>query len=170
MGVLNKADFYYGALLSELINSGFAPAIFEKGDIRRIYSLSNDHGDFVIYAKYASNTSSQNSHTIRWQFSFTDDELDRIRSFYKSPKQHYFAFICGVNELKGSEIAILPLAETMECLGLGHHKPPLRITIKSAKGKRGLGVYGTGRADKIDGKPNWIRVPRDIISCFNQTG
>jgi len=27
---LNKNDFYYGALLSKLVNSGFAPAIVEK--------------------------------------------------------------------------------------------------------------------------------------------
>ncbi|MED0701537.1 MULTISPECIES: hypothetical protein [Aeribacillus] len=49
---LAKADFYYGALLSQLVNSGFAPTIIERGDTRRIYSLSNDFSDFKVYAKY----------------------------------------------------------------------------------------------------------------------
>lgn len=51
---LPKADFYFGSLLTRLVNSGFAPAIIEEGEKRRIYSLANDFGDYTVYAKYAS--------------------------------------------------------------------------------------------------------------------
>lgn len=53
---LNKNDFYYGALLSKLVNSGFAPAIVEK-EVKdaRLYLVSNDYGDYSIYTKYISN-------------------------------------------------------------------------------------------------------------------
>ncbi len=46
---LAKADFYYGALSSQLTNNNFAPAIIEPGDSRCIYSIEND---FKIYEKY----------------------------------------------------------------------------------------------------------------------
>lgn len=54
MGVLSKADFYCGALLSGLINSGFAPAIIEQAENRRLYNITENTGDYMIYSKYAS--------------------------------------------------------------------------------------------------------------------
>lgn len=53
--MLAKADFYYGAFLSQLVNSGFASAIIENSDKRRIYKLATDYGDFKVYTKYLSN-------------------------------------------------------------------------------------------------------------------
>lgn len=49
------SDFYFGALLSRLIQTGFAPAIFESGNNRRIYSLTNNYGDYKLYAKHLAN-------------------------------------------------------------------------------------------------------------------
>ena len=51
MSILRKADFYYGAMLSCLINNGLAPMIIEPGDSRRIYSLTTNNDDYKIYAK-----------------------------------------------------------------------------------------------------------------------
>ena len=45
MGAVRKADFYFGSMLSCLINNGLAPAIIEPGDSRRIYKLTTDNGD-----------------------------------------------------------------------------------------------------------------------------
>lgn len=52
--MLAKADFYYGAFLSQLVNNWFAPAIIEHSDKRRIYKLATNYGDFKVYTKYVS--------------------------------------------------------------------------------------------------------------------
>lgn len=52
--MLAKADFYYGAFLSQLVNNWFAPAIIENSDKRRIYKLATNYGDFKVYTKYVS--------------------------------------------------------------------------------------------------------------------
>ncbi|MED1863955.1 hypothetical protein P4V41_10885 [Fictibacillus nanhaiensis] len=170
MGTLSKADFYYGALLSELISSGFCPAIFEQGETRRIYSFENDHGDYQIFAKYSSKPSPSQRKDIQvWHFSFSTDELQKIRTYEDGKKKHYFALICGRSELKGSELALLSLEDVKDCLGMDYPSCAYRITIKFERGKKGLGAYGTGRADKdIDGRNNMRKVSRDLTSFFQE--
>ena len=85
MGAVRKADFYFGAMLSCLINEGWAPAIIEPGDSSRVYSITTDFGDFQIYAKYKSNGSgSQDTHS--WHFQFTPDEIRKIGALSKEKK------------------------------------------------------------------------------------
>lgn len=169
MGVLSKADFYYGALLSGLINSGFAPAIIEQADNRRLYSITANTGDYMIYAKYASEPLARKNKEVQlWQFVFVQDEIEIIRQFLESNKRYYFALICGKKEFKGSEIALLSLQDVQDCLDYNYVRDSYRITIRSEKGKHGLRAYGTGRADKLNGVDNTIRLSRDILSCFQK--
>lgn len=42
MSTLKEADFYYGAVLSTLINKGICPALIEKGKDRQIYSFTTN--------------------------------------------------------------------------------------------------------------------------------
>ncbi|MGG3792525.1 hypothetical protein [Geobacillus thermodenitrificans] len=168
MGVLSKSDFYYGALLSNLINSGFCPAIIEQGENRRIYTFTNDSGEYLIFAKYVSKPLPRQNEDVQiWQFTFSQEEIEKIRKYEDSNIRHYFALICGRKGLKNSEIALLSLNDIKDCLDVDYQRPSYRITIKSEKGKHGLRAYGTGRADKnLDGSDNTIRLPRDIASCF----
>ena len=39
MSILKEADFYYGAVLSTLINRGICPALVESGKDRQIYDF-----------------------------------------------------------------------------------------------------------------------------------
>ena len=39
MSILKEADFYYGAVLSTLINRGICPALVESGEDRQIYDF-----------------------------------------------------------------------------------------------------------------------------------
>ncbi|MGG0936980.1 hypothetical protein ABHN11_12830 [Brevibacillus centrosporus] len=167
MSIVRKADFYFGSMLSGLINNGLAPAIIEPGESRRIYSIATDKGDYLVYAKYVSAPlKRQNKETQLWQFVFSPDEIDYIQNFEENNKSIYFALICGQERLQDSEIAILTLGEAKDCLDLKFKRDSYRITIKSEKGIHGLKAYGTGRADILDGKDNTIRVPRDMLACF----
>lgn len=94
------------------------------------------------------------------------DEIELIRKVSESNKRCYFALVCGKKEFKGSEIALLSLSDARDCLDFDYVRDSYRITIRSEKGKHGLGAYGIGRADKLDGRDKTIRVPRDILSFF----
>lgn len=166
MGAVRKADFYYGSMLSCLINNGLAPAIIEPGDSRRIYKMMTDNGDYQIYAKYVSSPlRRQKKDAQLWQFIFSPDEVEYIRSYVGNGKL-YFVLICGRDKLQDSEIAILSLDEVRDCLDVDYDRESYRITIRWEKGTHGLKAYGTGRADILDGKDNTIRIPRDILSYF----
>ncbi|WP_026801329.1 hypothetical protein [Pontibacillus halophilus] len=162
MTTIRKADFYYGSLLSVFINNGMAPAIVEPGENRRIYSVTTDNGEYEIYTKYVSSPGSRkNNHTKTWTFSFSTEEMERIKQYQDNGKKYTFAFVCGQhNKMQDSEIAILTLEQAKDCLDIGFQRESHRITVKAVKGKNGLRVYGTGRADKLEGKDNTLRIKR----------
>lgn len=136
VGVVRKADFYYGSMLSCLINNGLAPAIIERGDSRRRYSLVTNKGEYNIYAKYVSAPiKRQNKDTQLWQFIFSREEVEDIKNYEENEngKKLYFVLICGREKLQDSEIAILSLDEAKDCLDIDYERENYRITIKWEK-------------------------------------
>jgi len=170
MTTIRKADFYYGSLLSVFINNGMAPAIVEPGENRRIYSVTTDQGEYEIYTKYVSTPGTRkNNHTRTWTFSFSTEELERIKQYQDNGSKYAFAFVCGQhNKMQNSEIAILTLEQAKDCLDIGFQRENHRITIKSVKGKQGLRVYGTGRADQLNGKDNTLRIKRVTLPLIEE--
>ncbi|MCA1180449.1 hypothetical protein MH050_09320 [Bacillus licheniformis] len=138
--MLAKADFYYGAFLSQLVNSGFAPAIFENSEKRRIYKLSTNYGDYKVYTKYVSKQSNKGQNRM-WHFPFNLDEVNNIQ---QDQSINMFAFICGVEDLVNSEIVILSREEFNQCIGVGFKTENRRVSVKSEKGAWNHLVYGTG--------------------------
>lgn len=144
--MLAKVDFYYGAFLSQLVNSGFVPAIIENSDKRRIYKLATDYGDFKVYTKYVSKQANKGQNKL-WHFPFNTDELNNI---LQDESINMFAFICGVADLVNSEIAILNREQFNECIGIGFKTENRRVSVKSEKGAWNYLIYGTGLELKVD--------------------
>lgn len=169
MPKLTKADFYYGSLLSLMLSNGVKPALFEENEDRRIYSFATNKGDYLLYMKYVSSpTKRENKDVQLWQFNFSEDEVNRIKELKEKEqgKELLFALICGKQELKDSEIAVLKFDEVIDCLGINNDKninESFRISIRYEKNAKGLRVYGNGRDEKINGKDNTIRIERDRI-------
>lgn len=158
---LVKADFYFGALLSQMVNSGFAPAIIEEGEKRRVYSLSNNYGDYKIYAKYVSKPDNDKLDSKRWDFTFSPEELANIQK-EEDINQYIFAFVCGLEELIDSELVFLTNKELIECAGYGYQTNNHRISVKLVKGRRNFDVYGTGLDDKQEGKVTSKQITRNL--------
>lgn len=144
--MLAKADFYYGAFLSQLVNSGFAPAIIENSDKRRIYKLATNYGDFKVYTKYVSKQANKGQDKL-WHFPFNTDELNNI---LQDESINMFAFICGVEDLVNSEIAILNREQFNRCIGVDFKTENRRVSVKSEKGSWNYLLYGTGLELKVD--------------------
>ncbi len=168
MSVVRKADFYYGALMSVLINNGIVPVIIERGESRRIYTMTTNKGNYEIYAKYVSSPIKRKNKDVKlWHFNFSYDEVQSIKNYEEKDKNYYFALICGYQDnFQESEIAILTLEQVKNCLDIDYKRESYRISIKVEKGGHGLKVYGTGRSDILNGKDNTIRVQRDLVSSL----
>lgn len=170
MTKIRKADFYYGSLLSFFINNGIAPAIVEPGESRRIYSVTTDQEEYEIYTKYASMPGKRkNEHIKIWTYSFSGEELERVKQCQKNGDKYLFAFICGAHDkMQNSEIAVLTLEQAKDCLGLDFKRESYRITVKAVKGGQGLRVYGTGRTDQLNGKDNTLRIKRGALPMIEE--
>lgn len=70
------------------------------------------------------------------------------------------ALICVKEGLKDSEIA---LVDSMDCMGIGTGIKSYRINIKAVDNKHGLRMYESGRSDRLNGKDNTVKVPRDAM-------
>lgn len=158
--MLSKADFYYGAFLSKLVNSGFAPAIIEKSENKRIYKLSTNFGDYIVYTKYLSKQANRGQNKL-WNFPFNLDELNKI---LQDEAINMFAFICGVEDLVNSEIVILNREQFKHCIGVDFKVDNHRISVKSEKGTRNYLVYGTG----VELKNNPLKITKNLNNRLSE--
>ncbi|WYP26036.1 hypothetical protein NSQ54_17170 [Alkalihalobacillus sp. FSL W8-0930] len=163
---LSKQDFYFGALLSLLVKTGFVPAIIEEGESNQIYKITTNY-DYVFYSKYLSKTSSESKKDSTWQFQFSELELKRIRDL--SPNEKFiFAFVCGRLGLRESEIAFLSIKELQECLGIDYQTPNRTVAMRTTNGSPYIKAYGTGR-DRYDQSLQITRNPKTRLDQFKET-
>ena len=168
MGVLKPADFYYGAFLSALLNyADKKPSLFDPSPSRRIYRLTTEHSiqDYMIYTKYVNVRENKSDDFGHWIFSFSADEIQKMIDLDKQGFTVKFALICAKKDLKDCELALVDYEDVMDCIGLskGIKASTYRINIKAIDGKHGLRMYGSGRSDKIHGRDNTLKVPRDAL-------
>lgn len=172
MTTICKADYYYGALLSALVNGGLAPALFEKeNDNRQIYEVSTNKASYIIYTKY--HTTPSGSKDFTWSFSFSDNEIEEITKIHQEnnkEKEFIFAFICGQKQLSDYKqiIAIVYWDEFLECVDIEKEqiRGTARLSVKAVKSSPWLRIYGSKRADMLDGKDNTIRIERSRLSSL----
>lgn len=166
MGALKKADFYYGALLSVLINGGIAPALFEKKhEKRQIYNFSTNKDNYLMYAKF--HTSPTGTKDFNWSFVFTEKELVEIQRLRDRDESLIFAFICCQKKLnaQNQEIAIVHWDEFIECVDIEKEaiKGTQRLSVKLIKGARTFRIYGSKKSDMLEQKDNTIRIDRNRL-------
>lgn len=121
-----KSDFYYGALLINLIKENFAPAIIESGDERQVYELASDHGDYIIFAKYRGSKQGN-----AWNFVFTSRDVARLKSLGEEENSVIVALVCGDKKLNDSEIAYVTYDELQRVIHFNEVEQHLTIRAKS---------------------------------------
>ncbi|MEK4566446.1 hypothetical protein MKX54_17385 [Alkalihalobacillus sp. FSL R5-0424] len=76
-------------------------------------------------------------------------ELKRIRDL--SPNEKFiFAFVCGRDGLRNSEVAFLSIKELQGCLGINYQTPNRTVAIMTTSNSPNIKAYGTGRDRKED--------------------
>lgn len=159
---LKVADFYYGAFLSALLNTpGGRPSLFDETGSRRIYRLeTNNNEETYFFAKYVTDIKNKSDAFSHWVFNFTPAEISRLQELHEEKSRVKVVLICAKEGFADSELAIIGYDDAMDCLGVAAGVKSYRINIKSYSKKHGLRMYGSGRADKVDGKDNTIKVSR----------
>jgi hypothetical protein len=160
-----KADFQHGALLSVFINSGMTPALLEQGDKRNLYSLHTDRGSYTVYSKYRIKQIN-NFDRINWNFSFSEAEIQEIQEKLSNGEKLLFAFTCSAfsESRERYELAAVFPNELEKCIDISNESTGgKRLNVLYQKSHKGLQLYGSDRADKIENELNTIRVERDRI-------
>lgn len=106
MSFLNLSDFYYGSVLSMLINKGLNPILIENSDDRRIYRIDINEGSFVVFLKYRKISDTKKEDYKSWNFNFTKEDIERINE-YRKDKNFKICLILISDDMKNSELAIL---------------------------------------------------------------
>ena len=142
MSKLKEADFYYGAVLSTLLNNKITPVLIESGNDRQIYDFTTDSKDFRLIVKYRSyEIKTKKKDYCSWQFNLSDDIAD-LKQGMKSDKKLSLGLVCGKIKLNKSEYAVLHKDEIKEILDSGKES----ITISRKKGEKAFRIsMGGGR-------------------------
>lgn len=143
MSKIKEADFYYGAILSYFINNGIYPVLLEPGKDRQIYEFTTDQGDFNLFSKYRSVTTTSNEEYTSWSFVFTANDMEELKGFIASDKHLSVGLVCGDSSLSASHLAFLHKDELQELFNAGKSS----FTISHRKGEHSYKIYMGGSRD-----------------------
>jgi len=147
MPVFTKADFYYGAFLSLLINRDLNPVLIDNDrDLkRRRYSVITNIDSFEFYCKYSTSPSINKT---RWDFPFSPNETDVLIDLVTNGVDLTFAFICYDKNEKAQELAIVSLNEFLQCVELNTYKDSTpRFSLVTRKHSPYIFIYGNKLSD-----------------------
>ncbi|MBQ8566949.1 MAG: hypothetical protein IJ445_05135 [Clostridia bacterium] len=154
MAKLLESDFYYGAILSTLLNNGICPMLIEGGTDRQVYDFTTNHKEFRLFAKYRSapiNTKTEGY--CSWQFIFSEKDMDEIKAYLNSGKEFSIGLVCGADALNQSQYAVLKRKNIEELIKQGKTS----VTLSRKKGERAFRIsIGGGRENSLKIKANEI--------------
>lgn len=154
---IRETDYHHGALTSVLVNNGYNMILLETHETRRSYKVTQGETEFIIYSKYASRPSSIGEESSTWTYSFTLEEIEKIKSYIDESENLTVALISGNSEYKGGQLVILSKEEFLRCIGNRWQIENANIRVRREK-YCPLRVYGTGlsRKDAIIPKTNEV--------------
>lgn len=152
MAKLKEADFYYGSIISTLLNNNICPVLVEGGTDRQIYEFTTNEGDFKLFLKYRSEPiQTKTAGYQSWQFVLSADDVAELQGFIADDKHLSVGLVCGMNSLSKSEYAVLHKEEISELLGAG--KTSITISRKDREKAFRISVGG-GRENAMQVKSN----------------
>ncbi|TDQ32139.1 hypothetical protein [Aureibacillus halotolerans] len=162
---LQHVDFYYGALLSFMINKGNQPSLLRDNENRRMYNVQTDEGHYHLYVKYATSPIKPIREAKKqWSFTYSGEEVNEIIKQHKV-QPLTFAFVCGFHsKLNESHLAILSYNQLADCLDINYPRKSYYLKTVLIKNSPLLRVHGTGRNDFQDNKDNALKVPKADFS------
>ncbi len=147
MAKLQESDFYYGAILSKLINSGICPILIEGGEDRQVYNFTTNDKEFLLFVKYRSTPLDTKKEGYNsWQFIFSEDDIKNIKAYLAREMEFSIGLICGAKPLAQSQYAALDRITIEKLLEQGKNS----VTVSREKRERYFRIaIGGGRENSI---------------------
>lgn len=154
MSILKEADFYYGAVLSTLINRGICPALVESGKDRQIYDFVTNKKEFRLFVKYRSRAiNTKTPEYSSWQFHFSDDDKRELTLFMSDEKHLSVGLVCGEDQLNKSQYAVLHREEVIRLFD--EQKDSFTISRKTGEKAFRISIGG--------GRENALQIPSNRL-------
>lgn len=151
MTKVNVSDFYYGSVLSLLLNNHFKPALVEGGKDRQVYDITTNSGQFRLFMKYRANKEPRVS-TNSWLFTITESDKNEIIKYINEGHNLVVALVCGVEGFIDSQIAFIKSDEIFDLI-VERKKNSLTISRKTRE--RAFRISrGGGRENALTIKAN----------------
>lgn len=152
MARLKEADFYYGSIISMLLNNEICPVLVEGGADRQVYEFTTNEGDFKLFLKYRSEPIQTKAEGYQsWQFGFSADDIAELRRYISENKHLSVGLVCGMNTLSNSEYAVLHKEEIGQLLDAGKTS----VTISRKSGEKAFRIsVGGGRENAMKVESN----------------
>ncbi len=108
MAKFTEADFYYGSVLSLLLNNHITPALVEGDNDRQVYDITTNKIERRIYMKYRKNKEVRKTVDYNsWNFTLTDTEIKELSNYIENKCKLTLVLICGDEKLYESEVIAL---------------------------------------------------------------
>lgn len=154
MSILKEADFYYGAVLSTLINRGICPALVESGKDRQIYDFVTNKKEFRLFVKYRSRPiNTKTPEYSSWQFHFSSDDKRELTLFMSDAKHLSVGLVCGESQLNKSQYAVLHKGELVRLFD--EQKDSFTISRKTGEKSFRISIGG--------GRENALLIPSNRL-------
>ena len=154
MSILKEADFYYGAVLSTLINRGICPALVESGKDRQIYDFMTNKKEFRLFVKYRSRPlNTKTPEYSSWQFHFSDDDKRELALFISGAKHLNVGLVCGEGQFNKSQYAVLHREEVIRLFD--EQKDSFTISRKAGEKAFRISIGG--------GRDNALQIPSNRL-------
>lgn len=143
MPKLKESDYYYGAVLSTLLNNKICPVLFESGHDRQIYDCTTDNGNFRLYLKYRSTANSTSTPDYySWQFVFSKNDIEELQTYLNEKERLplVLGLICGHTPMAKSHYAVVPEDVLRSILNQGKNS----VTISWKKGEQNYRLISDG--------------------------
>lgn len=164
MPKLKTQNFYYGAVVETIMsyNEDASPSLVEKGENKQVYKIwtNSSKRECYIYVKYRTNSkNNKKENYYSWQFTLTADDKERIANYIDNGSPMLLVWLCGMKELKGSEIIVIKESEYEEYI---RGKSSISISLKTNERSFRMHIGGS--------RENAIQIPRNRIEqnfdCF----
>lgn len=115
MKKLRQYHFWYGAILNAIFecNEDAIPTLLEATDKRGVYKIitNTSKKEYVVFCKHAFQKDNKSQTYDSWIFKFSDEDKACLKKYYDENYPVFIYFLCAVDNLKESEIAICTYEE-----------------------------------------------------------
>ncbi len=154
MKKIDKIDFFVGVFLSSIINSTqVSPSLFDETNESKKVEFETNRGKFNIYIKYTTITkhgrkNKKGQRRTYWDIAFTENDLNKLRTFGKPGSTNYVSIICTNKEMSDTRIVILEIEKVLSYLENAPAGKQKRISIFRYGKENKFHYKGTGCDDK----------------------